>query len=160
MKIQETDLPGVGKKFELELPDREQIIVIAHNTGKRELYHRTKADADGELLLSLSDQQARNLGVILEGAYFQPTSGDDISTQLPGGTVLEWSTLTENSELVGRSVPTLCEEIDLKVVLIRRESELITGDPPEVELAQGDMVVVAGERENCDQFDRQASGQE
>ncbi|MDZ5813165.1 potassium transporter TrkA, partial [Halorubrum sp. AD140] len=38
MTITESDLPGVGKKFEIELGGGEAMIVVIHNTGKREVF--------------------------------------------------------------------------------------------------------------------------
>jgi len=49
MPITESDLPGVGKKFEIDLPGDTMIVVI-HNTGKREVFRRPEPDADSSRL--------------------------------------------------------------------------------------------------------------
>jgi len=36
MTVYESDLPGVGKKFEVELENGERLVIVTHNTGKRE----------------------------------------------------------------------------------------------------------------------------
>jgi TrkA domain protein len=69
MSIYETDIPGVGRKFELELTGDMRVVVIVHHDGRCELYHRDGPDADGEKILDLTGDQANKLGSILEGAY-------------------------------------------------------------------------------------------
>ena len=58
MMIRESDLPGVGKKFEIDLGDEEMIVVI-HNTGKREVFRRDDPDADSERVFAFDDDPAR-----------------------------------------------------------------------------------------------------
>jgi len=66
MPITESDLPGVGKKFEIDLDDGEMVVVI-HNTGKREVFRRPTPDADSEKVFEFSDDLARTIGSIIEG---------------------------------------------------------------------------------------------
>ena len=40
MTVYESDLPGVGKKFEVDLDDEATLVIVIHNTGKREVCHR------------------------------------------------------------------------------------------------------------------------
>jgi len=67
MPITESDLPGVGKKFEINLDDGEMVVVI-HNTGKREVFRRPNPDADSEKVFEFSDDLARTIGSIIGGA--------------------------------------------------------------------------------------------
>jgi TrkA domain protein len=83
--IQESDLPGVGKKHVIDLRGEGELVVVTHNTGKREVFRRSDPDADSEKLFELSDQLARTVGTILEGAYFQPVEAEKRETTLPGG---------------------------------------------------------------------------
>ena len=70
MTVYETEVPGVGKKFELELDGEERLVVLIHHNGKRELYLRPGENQDSQRLFNLSGKRARQLGSILEGAYF------------------------------------------------------------------------------------------
>lgn len=71
--LRECDLPGVGKKFVLSTYSKERIVVIIHHEGKRELYI---LDRDDEPLASivLQDEEARQLGAVISGAYYKPAS--------------------------------------------------------------------------------------
>jgi TrkA domain protein len=65
--VYESDLPGVCKKFAVELDDGRRLVVVIHNAGKRELFVREHPDADAETLFELSDRLARQVGTIMEG---------------------------------------------------------------------------------------------
>lgn len=151
MTVYESDLPGVGKKFEVELGDDERLVVVIHNTGKREVFRRT-GDEDSVKLFELTDQLARQVGSILEGAYFQPIITDQSETMLDENTLLEWVRVDEGSDAVGRSLA----ELDFRnrtgatVVAIQHEDETTESNPsPETTLRAGDTLIVLGPREAC-----------
>ncbi|MFC6726698.1 potassium transporter TrkA, partial [Halobium palmae] len=104
MTVYESDLPGVGKKHEIELGDDSRLVVVTHNTGKREVFRREDPDADSEKLFELSDSLARQVGTILEGAYFQPVRSDLIETALAGDTVLEWVAVDDDDPVAGKTL--------------------------------------------------------
>ncbi len=80
INVKETELPGVGKKYVYETEDCE-VIVIIRNDGRRELFRRDDPDDDAEELLDLNDQEARIIGTILEGAYFQPVADEAVGDE-------------------------------------------------------------------------------
>lgn len=107
MDVTETDLPGVGKRFEVDLRGDETAVVLIHNNGRRELFSRPDSSADAKKLLELSDREARTIGSLLEGAHFQPIATDTTETTIgEDGIMLEWYTLDEDAELVGMSIGT------------------------------------------------------
>ncbi len=159
MTIYESDLPGVGKKFEIELEDDDRLIIVIHNTGKREVFRRSDDD-DSEKLFELSDRLSRQVGTILEGAYFQPIANDTTETMLSEDTLLEWVNVVEGSELVGRTL----EEIDFRnetgtsVVAIKRDDETESNPGAETVIEAGDTLVIIGAREACRAVESLASG--
>ncbi len=38
MKVRETTLPGVGKKFAITLHTGDELVILVHTTGERELF--------------------------------------------------------------------------------------------------------------------------
>jgi TrkA domain protein len=48
MTVYETDVPGVGRKFEYELGGEDRLVVLIHHDGKREVFRRPSDDAAGE----------------------------------------------------------------------------------------------------------------
>jgi TrkA domain protein len=159
--VYESDLPGVGKKHEVELDDGSRLVVVTHNTGKREVYRRPDADADSERLFELSDQLARQVGTILEGAYFQPVQSTDLETVLEGDTVLEWVTVAADSEYAGQ---TLAEsdvrgKTGVSVIAIQRDDRTIANPGADTVLEAGDTIVALGPRDACRSFRREIGGE-
>lgn len=155
MTIYEADLPGVGKKFEVELDADRRLVIVIHNTGRREVFFRPTPDADSEKLFELSDQLAREVGTILEGAYFQPIEADRINTVIDEDSLLEWENIGENSPLVGQTLreAELRNRIGISVLAIQREEEIITNPDPGAEIRAGDTLIVVGDRASLDEFD-------
>lgn len=155
MTIYESDLPGVGKKFEVELEDDSRLVIVTHNTGKREVYLKPDADADGDKLFEVSDRLARKIGTILEGAYFQPVQAEAVETMLSDETYLEWYTVTVSAEIAGQSLAEadIRDRTGVSIVAIQRGDELISPPTPETVLEIDDTVVVIGDREDCTRFE-------
>lgn len=162
MDITESDLPGVGKKHEVDLGGGQRLVVITHNSGRRELYLKDGPDADSEKLLELSDRQARTVGTILEGAYFQPVPSDRVQTMLAEGTLLEWYGVKEGSPLVGETLESAAvgRDTGVTVVAIERGDEVIASPGPTATVEAGDTLVVVGSRQGCNRFEELLTGED
>lgn len=152
--VYESDLPGVGKKHEIDLDDGTRVIVVTHNTGRREVYRRADPDADSEKLVELTDEEARTVGTVLEGAYFQPVPSADITTMLGPDGALDWVDVDPGSRLVGS---TLAEadvraETGVSVLAVQRGDETIPNPGPDTRIEADDTLVVLGSREACQRF--------
>ena len=139
MTVFESDLPGVGKKFEVELDGDERLVVVTHNTGKREVFHRRGND-DAEKLFELSDRLARQVGTILEGAYFRPVATETTETMLDEDTLFEWVSVVEGSDLVGHTLEELDfrEETGASVVAVQRDGETESNSGARTTVRAGD----------------------
>lgn len=156
MDIYETDLPGVGKKHEVEIDGGERIVIVTHNTGKREVYLKEGPDADGEKQFELSDRLARTVGTILEGAYFQPIQSSSVETMLSEELAIEWYSATEGGEIVGQKIGDVGvrDRTGVSIVAIQRGDEVIAPPGPETRIEDGDTVVVVGDRDDCAAFEQ------
>ncbi|QKY20026.1 potassium transporter TrkA [Halolamina sp. CBA1230] len=148
MTVYETDLPGVGRKFDLELDAGGVASVVVHHDGRCELYRRADRDAGGEKLLNLNSEEANKLGSILEGAYFESVNVDELSVPL-GDAIIEWVEVGEGSALDGT---TLAEseikgETGATVIAVQRGSETVSNPDADFELAGGDLLVAIGTHE-------------
>ncbi|MFW5973777.1 MAG: cation:proton antiporter regulatory subunit [Natrialbaceae archaeon] len=154
MDVSETDLPGVGKRFELDIGGGERAVVVVHNTGRREVFVRPDPDADAELVLDLSDREARTIGSILEGAHFQPVATDETATRIGDNVMLEWYTLDEDAPLVGMSLEAadVRTETGATVAAIERDDDVIQSPDPQRVFEAGDQLIVVGARENHEAF--------
>ena len=148
MTIYETEVPGVGHKFELELDGDERLIVLIHHDGKREVYLRPGENEDSEKLFGLTGKRARQLGSILEGAYFQPVEMDDIQVPL-GESIIEWVEIDGESPVAGATLQEarIRQRTGVSVVAIQRGEETLANPKPDVVLEPGDTLVSLGTRE-------------
>lgn len=155
MVIYEADVPGVGKRYEVETGSEERLVVIIHHDGKRELFRRDHPDADAEKLSDLSSQEARELATVLQGAEFQPLDLEDVDVPL-GNAIMEWVEIPDDSPVAGNSLQEarLREETGATVAVIQRGEETLASPSPDMVLRSGDILVVIGTREEQQMFAR------
>jgi len=148
MAVYETDLPGVGRKFDLELSDGSLASVVVHHDGRCELYRRPNREANGEKLLDLAGDEANKLGSILEGAYFESVNVNELTVPL-GDAIIEWIDIPQDSPIAGQTL----EESKIKsqtgttVIAIQRDTETIPNPASDFELNSEDILVAIGTRE-------------
>ena len=151
--FKQTELPGIGKRFSIKLSSGQIISIIIHHSGKREIYVLDE-DGDVECTVTLTDQEAREMGMVLAGAFYQPVAGDKMELLLKQ-MVMEWVELPENSELVGKTL----SEADVRkrtgviVIGVVRNNEMVPApDPKNFRFRPGDILIVVGNREQIDNF--------
>jgi TrkA domain protein len=154
MTVYETDVPGVGKKFELDLAGGARAVVLLHHDGRVEVFRRDAPDADSQKLFDLTSQQANQLGSILEGAYFEAVALDDLTVPL-GDAIIEWVTVTEGSSIAGRTLAEahIRRETGVSVIAVQRGPDTHPNPDPEFELQVGDVLVTLGTREEQSRLD-------
>jgi len=148
MTVYETDVPGVGKKFEVEIGGDKRLVVLLHHDGKRELFYKADSDSDAERLFSISGQLAREVGAILQGAYFQPVETDNVEVPL-GEAIIEWLDVGEGSPLVDRTLAEagVRNQTGASVIAIQRGSETLPNPGPDETITADDILVTLGTRE-------------
>jgi len=148
MRVYESDVPGVGRKFELELAGEASVVVVVHHDGRCELFHRDGPDADGEKILDLKGEQANRLGSILEGAYFESVDVDSLSVPL-GEAIIEWVEIEDDSPVAGETLREsgIRAATGTSIIAIQRGEETLPNPAPETELEPGDLLVAVGTRE-------------
>lgn len=148
MTVYDTDVPGVGHKYELELGGEERLVVLIHHDGKREIFRRAGPDEDAQKLFELSGKTARQLGAILEGVYFQPVDLDETEVPL-GDAIIEWVEVDPASPLQGVTIREsgIREETGVSVIAIQRGEETIPNPDPTTTLRGDDVLVTLGTHE-------------
>ena len=140
--VQETTLPGVGKKYELYLDENRCIAIIIESSGPRRLHYREHEDDDFEEILSLTDSQARTLGLFLVGAYYQPIAAE-VPEETEAGEHIEWYSVTSESPLVETPIDAIgFEELGTVLLGIEHEGRVISAPDPDFTLSAGDRLIV------------------
>jgi TrkA domain protein len=67
-----TELPGIGKKYDVDLgrPD-QRISVIVRSGGVRDLYVFDTKGEEPSAVIELSDEQARKVAAVLGQTFFE-----------------------------------------------------------------------------------------
>ena len=82
VQMNETRLPGVGVKYALPLVGGGRLSVILHNDGKREIYYFRGGDEEPRAVITLDDDEARQLGALIGGAYERPRIVEELEMAL------------------------------------------------------------------------------
>lgn len=148
MKVSEHDLPGVGKKFALTTNENDRMTLIIHNTGHREIYFFEKGEDYPAYAVRLEDAEARQMGAILGGAYFQPAVAERMDMVL-GQLSVEWMRVEAASPLAGRTLleSAVREKTGASVIAILRGGQAIPNPQAGETVQPGDTLLVVGDRE-------------
>jgi TrkA domain protein len=155
MKVEEVALPGVGRKFTITVASGDRLVIVVHNSGKRELqYFEAGEDDEPRAALDLTDEEAREVGAILAGVLFHPEAVGDTQSKL-GQKVIEWIKVLPGSRLAGKRVGEIPLPPGAHLLAVDRPGAPLVPNPGlEVVLEVGDTLVVAGTREAVEALKR------
>ena len=154
LDVRETRLPGVGFKYAFHLAHGGRVSVILHMDGQRDIYYYRRAtDDDPTSVLELQDDEARQLGAILGGAYERPKIVEELEMAL-GELQIEWIPVPDSSPAIGRTLAEcgLRARTGVTVIAILREPEPISGAQPDDVIQKGDTLVAVGKAGQFAQF--------
>ena len=159
--LRETRLPGIGTKYTFRLADGGRLVVIMHNDGRREVYFfRHTTDEDPKAEIDLGDDEARQLGAILGGAYDRPKIVEDLEMAL-GELLIEWVPVPDTSPWIGKSLAEsgFRAKTGITVIAILREPDPVTGAQPQDVIERGDTLVTVGKAGQYAAFRRLLAGE-
>lgn len=147
MTVYETDIPGVGRKFELDVADGGRAVVLLHHDGRVEVFRRPTPEADSERVFELTSTQANRLGSIIEGAYFETVDLDNLAVPL-GDAIIEWYEIDADAGVAGETLAeaNLRTETGASILAIHRDGETIANPGGGTVLRPGDTLVALGTR--------------
>ncbi|MBD0291753.1 MAG: cation:proton antiporter regulatory subunit [Thermoleophilia bacterium] len=155
-ELRETRLPGVGVKFTC-LPARGgRIAVIQHTDGLREMYFfRRRDDDEPSAVITLEDDEARQIGAVLGGAYERPKVVEDLEMAI-GELAIEWVPVPDSSPAIGKTLAELAfrARTGITIIAILREPEPVAGAQPGDVLQRGDTLVAVGKLGQYPEFRR------
>jgi TrkA domain protein len=146
VELIETRLPGIGVKYGFRMSEGGRLAVVLHNDGTREIYFfRHEQDDEPSAVIRLDDDEARQLGAVIGGAYERPKIVEDLEMAL-GELTIEWVAVPDDSPLIGK---TLAEcgfraKTGITVIAMLREPEPVAGAQPSDIVQQGDTLVTVG----------------
>lgn len=144
LTITETTLPGVGVRHEYKTDTGEQIGVITHHSGQRDLLVYDKDDPDiCRLSLHLTEQEAGQLGRLLGASQVTQTFTN--LAQSVAGLTIDWIPIRSDWDCAGQTINELgLHETGINIVAVIRNNETIPAPASTFQLWSGDTVVVVG----------------
>lgn len=147
--ISEANLPGVGRKFQVETLSGDRLTIVIHDDGTRELYHFNRKNLDRPAsVLTLTDGEARQIAGIIGGLTYVPKALPATEVVLED-LVLEWFTIPLGAAAIGKTISEL--QVRTKTgssIVSLIEPNRITRANPEAHtlLNEGATLILAGDR--------------
>jgi TrkA domain protein len=155
--ISESNLPGVGRKFQIETASGDRLTIVIHDDGTRELYHFMRKNPDRVAsVVTLTDSEARQVAGIIGGLTYVPKALPSAEIVLDD-LLLEWYTIEPGSACIGKTIG------DLQVRTVTGASIISIIEPnrvkrtnPEADtvLNEGATLIMAGDRRTINALKR------
>lgn len=153
LEVKEADLPAIGKKFTIETEAEETVVIIMRLTGEREVYRFLKDKEEPESVTNLTEEEARTIGNILAGAYFEPVHEKAVELVMKQLS-MEWIKVEEDSPLANKTIGEvgIRKKTGVSVISILRDAKYIPNPLPSEAMHVGDTLVVLGSSEQMKKF--------
>jgi TrkA domain protein len=145
-ELRETRLPGVGVKYTCLTAHGGRLTVILHNEGQRELYwFRHADDEEPQAVIQLEDDEARQIGALIGGAYERPKIVEELEMAF-GELAIEWVPVPDGSPAIGKTLAECAfrQRAGITIIAILRDPEPVVGAQPSDVIRQGDTLVTVG----------------
>lgn len=159
--IKEAELPGLGKKFEVTLDNGDQVVVVILDEGNREVYHFSKGEEDALSSVTMTDQEARQVGSIISGSFYQPHLLEKLETAV-ADLHIEWIQVEQDSEIAGKSIGEMGLRKNHGIIVIAAIEDKHKGKQcnsrinpgPSYIFTPGHTIVAAGVKDKMKQFEQ------
>ncbi|WP_437922284.1 cation:proton antiporter regulatory subunit [Sphingobacterium sp. LRF_L2] len=147
--VRESDLIGIGKKYQIETEAGDNMVVVIHDDGRRELYRSEDDDSETHCVMTLSDEESRQVAGIIGGLSYKPKALETMEVALDDLRI-EWYKVGESNDGVNKSIGELGvrQRTGASIIAAIREDETTINPGPEYVITSGTTLVVAGKKAN------------
>ena len=147
--IRESNLPGVGQKFQIEATSGDRLTIVIHDDGTRELYHFMRKQPDRvSSVVTLTDSEARQVAGIIGGLTYVPKALPSAEVVLDD-LILQWFTIPADAYSIGKTIRQIQARTatGASIVFII-EPDRVKRVNPEADtvLNEGATLIIAGDR--------------
>jgi TrkA domain protein len=143
--ITQTRLPGVGVRYDVPLESGARLGVLAHRTGRRELFLYRARDPDAVAAeVVLTPEEGKVVADLLGGTELVE-SLSRLQQQVEG-LAIDWIELPPTSRFVDRTIADaeVRSRTGVSIVAVIRDDEAHPAPGPDFRFAAGDTAVVVG----------------
>lgn len=151
--ITEIQLPGVGVRYEFTSTDGDNVGVVCHHGGRREVVVYASDDPDrAQSVLSLGADDSRTLSELLGAS--QVSEAMAAMEQRIEGLALDWIEVTAASSLAGRTLADgeLRSRTGASIVAVIRGETTEPAPGPDFVLEASDVAVAVGSPASLEQL--------
>ena len=143
--VRESDLIGIGKKYQIETEAGDNMVVVIHDDGRRELYRYEDEDNETHCVMTLSDEESRQVAGILGGLSYKPKALETIEVALDDLRI-EWYKVEPSNDGVNKSIGDLGvrQRTGATIIAAIRDEETIINPGPDYLIIPGTTLVIAG----------------
>jgi TrkA domain protein len=149
MNVREADLIGIGKKFQIATSYGEEVIIVIHDDGRRELYSYNAEENETTSIMTLNDDEARGVAGILGGLAYKPKALENVEVALHDLTI-EWYKVPADSPAISKSIGELQvrKQTGAMIIAALGATGTIINPGPEFVITAGTTLVISGKREH------------
>lgn len=143
-EVQETNLPGLGIRYEFLTARGSRVGVVHHRTGRRELFIHDAEDETSGTIAALDEDDSRTLAELLGGSRI----GEQLANlqQRVEGIAIDWLPIAEGTPYEGKTIgdTRARTRTGTSIVAIVRGQDAVPAPGPEEGIHSGDTLVVVG----------------
>src|SRR5690606_8344297 len=101
--VRESDLIGIGKKFQIQTEAGDHMVVVIHDDGRRELYRYDDEENESRCVMTLSDEESRQVAGIIGGLSYKPKALEKVEVALDD-LIIEWIKVEISGNAINKSI--------------------------------------------------------
>lgn len=158
-RVSESELPGVGARFDFTTDNGDQLGVVVHRSGRRDVAIYDKEDPDAcKAMVHMEEHEARDLAELLGGSRLSEEAAR-LRHQV-AGISLDWLMVEPGAPWAGRTLgeSEVRSETGVSIVALIRDGEPSPSPGPEDRFEVGDTVFAIGMPDGLEVLTERLSG--
>lgn len=149
-KVRESTLPGVGKKYVMELDSGGHVALVVRPDGERRLFHFLPGEDRPVDVSRFSREEAQQIANLMGNSLVAPPDLDKLELAL-GAMEIEWVELAPDSPAVGETIEStgLRNLTGASIIAVMRNGAAVPNPDADFVLNAGDTAVLIGTPEQC-----------